>query len=255
MYFLVHLLPFPRCTCTQAGGATKILRAVTKVFLLPTLLGWYLTTVQTPLDIVIAAVATSWLGDVLLIFGAVGFAVGGFSFFISHLCFAAAYCMHVDFSLVPVWLMILAAAVYIAAVALVFRGLIGNVRPKSLYVGMISYLIINGAMNCFALFQLVTLPCFATAIMYAGAISFFVSDSILFYVRFRKGRPFKTHFGVMLTYLLAEFLIVSGLSCWRHEKPMGKTGVEFSTPVFFYILLTITFRLQRLSSCQRLHAG
>ena len=136
----------------------KILRAVTKVFLLPTLLGWYLTTVQTPLDIVIAAVATSWLGDVLLIFGTVGFAVGGFSFFISHLCFAAAYCMHVDFSLVPVWLMILAAAVYIAAVALVFRGLIGNVRPKSLYVGMISYLIINGTMNCFALFQLVTLP-------------------------------------------------------------------------------------------------
>ena len=65
----------------------KILRAVTKVFLLPTLLGWYLTTVQTPLDIVIAAVATSWLGDVLLIFGTVGFAVGGFSFFISHLCF------------------------------------------------------------------------------------------------------------------------------------------------------------------------
>ena len=107
-------------------------------------------------------------------------------------------------------IVILAAAVYIAAVALVFRGLIGNVRPKSLYVGMISYLIINGTMNCFALFQLVTLPCFATAIMYAGAISFFVSDSILFYVRFRKGRPFKTHFGVMLTYLLAEFLIVSG---------------------------------------------
>ena len=48
------------------------------------------------------------------------------------------------------------------------------------------------------------------ATQYAGAISFFVSDSILFYVRFRKGRPFKTHFGVMLTYLLAEFLIVSG---------------------------------------------
>ena len=146
----VHLYASWRCD--------KVLRAVTKVFLLPTLLGWYLTTVQTPLDIVIAAVATSWLGDVLLIFGTVGFAVGGFSFFISHLCFAAAYCMHVDFSLVPVWLMILAAAVYIAAVALVFRGLIGNVRPKSLYVGMISYLIINGAMNCFALFQLVTLP-------------------------------------------------------------------------------------------------
>ena len=60
----VHLYASWRCD--------KVLRAVTKVFLLPTLLGWYLTTVQTPLDIVIAAVATSWLGDVLLIFGTVG---------------------------------------------------------------------------------------------------------------------------------------------------------------------------------------
>ena len=108
------------------------------------------------------------------------------------------------------WISLFAAIVYIAAVGLVFRGLVGNVKPKSLYIGMIGYLIVNGTMNCFALFQLITLPCFATAIMYIGAVSFFVSDSILFYVRFRKGRPFKTHFGVMLTYLLAEFLIVAG---------------------------------------------
>ena len=90
---------------------------------------------------------------------------------------------------------------------LVLAGLLlCSVAPDFIYLAYIG-------VACFALcavFQLVTLPCFATAIMYAGAISFFVSDSILFYVRFRKGRPFKTHFGVMLTYLLAEFLIVSG---------------------------------------------
>ena len=103
----VHLYASWRCD--------KLLRAVTKVFLLPTLLGWYLTTAQAPLDIVVAAVVTSWLGDVLLIFGPVGFAVGGTSFFLSHLCFAAAYCMHVDFTLVPVWVIVLAAIVYIAA--------------------------------------------------------------------------------------------------------------------------------------------
>ncbi len=198
----VHLYASWRCD--------KLLRAVTKVFLLPALLGWYLTTVQTPLEIVVAAVVTSWLGDVLLIFGPVGFAVGGMSFFLSHLCFAAAYCMHVDFTLVPLWLMIASPLAYMAAVALVFRGLVGHVKPRSLYAGMMGYLIVNGVMNCFALFQLVTLPCPATAIMYAGALSFFVSDSILFYVRFRKGQPFKTHFGVMLSYLLAEFLIVAG---------------------------------------------
>ena len=61
----VHLYASWRCD--------KVLRAVTKVFLLPTLLGWYLTTAQAPLDIVVAAVVTSWLGDVLLIFGAFSF--------------------------------------------------------------------------------------------------------------------------------------------------------------------------------------
>ncbi len=198
----VHLYASWRCD--------KLLRAVTKVFLLPLLLGWYLTTAQAPLGIVIAALASSWIGDVLLIFGPVGFALGGTSFFISHLCFAAAYCMHVDFALVPVWLIAAAALAYITAVVLVFRGLAGYVKPKTLYAGMSGYLVVNGAMNCFALFQLVTLPCLATAVMYAGALSFFVSDSILFYVRFRKGKPFKTHFGVMLTYLLAELLIVTG---------------------------------------------
>lgn len=203
----VHLYASRRCD--------KPLRAATKVFLLPMLLGWYITTAQEPQEIVIAAVAAGWLGDVLLMFGTVGFAVGGASFFLSHLCFAAAYCAHVDFALVPVWVIVLAALVYAAAVALVFRGLAGHVSPRSLYGGMVGYLVVNGAMNCFALFQLVTVPCLATAVMYAGALCFFVSDSILFYVRFRRGSPFKTHFGVMLTYLLAEFLIVSGFLLFR----------------------------------------
>jgi uncharacterized membrane protein YhhN len=198
----VHLYASIKCN--------KPLRAVTKVFLLPPLLGWYLTTAQAPVELAVAAVVTSWLGDVLLIFGSVGFAVGGMSFFLAHLCFAAAYCMHVDFSLVPVWLIVLSAAVYITAVVFVFRGLIGHIKPRPLYVSMISYLIVNGAMNCFALFQLVTLPCLATAVMFLGALNFFVSDSILFYVRFRNGKPFKTHFPVMLTYLSAEFLILLG---------------------------------------------
>ena len=89
-----------------------------------------------------------------------------------------------------------------AAMPLILMGLVLNFGVL-IKVGIIAFALST-------VFQLVTLPCFATAIMYAGAISFFVSDSILFYVRFRKGRPFKTHFGVMLTYLLAEFLIVSG---------------------------------------------
>ena len=44
-----------------------------------------------------------------------------------------------------------------------------------------------------------------------GALLFFLSDSSLFLVRFHKNSPLKTHFWVMLTYSLGEFLIILGL--------------------------------------------
>lgn len=186
------------------------LRAQTKGFILLSLLGWYCLNVSDPLVIIIAAILTSWLGDVLLIpKGVKWFSAGGISFFASHVCFAVAYAYHINFALVPPWVIIAGAAVYIALTALVFRGLTPYL-PKALVFPMAGYLLANGAMNCFALYQLVSMPCLATAITFIGAILFFVSDSTLFYVRFKKDCLFKTHFIVMLTYILSEFLIVEG---------------------------------------------
>ncbi len=186
------------------------LRAQTKGFILLALLGWYCCSVSQPLTIVIAAILTSWLGDVLLIpKGVKWFSAGGISFLISHICFVAAYAIHVDFSLVPLWLIILAAVVYAIITALVFRGL-KPYLPKRLFYSMAAYLLINGTMNCFALYQLVSMPCLASAVTFIGAVLFFISDSTLFYVRFKKDGRLKTHFLVMLTYILAEFLIIEG---------------------------------------------
>lgn len=186
------------------------LRAQTKGFILLSLLGWYCFSVSDPLTIIIAAILTSWLGDVLLIpKGVKWFSAGGISFFASHICFAAAYAYHINFDLVPLWVIIAVAAVYVVLTALVFRGL-KPYLPKALFFPMAGYLLANGAMNCFALYQLVSMPCLATAITFIGAILFFVSDSTLFYVRFKKDGFFKTHFVVMLTYILSEFLIVEG---------------------------------------------
>lgn len=186
------------------------LRAQTKGFLLLALLGWYCCSVSDPLPIVVAAILTSWLGDVLLIpKGVKWFSAGGISFLVSHVCFAVAYAYHVDFAVVPLWVIIVAAAAYIAVTALVFRGLKPYLQKK-LFYPMAGYLLANSAMNCFALYQLVSLPCLATAVTFIGAVLFFISDSTLFYVRFKKDGLFKTHFVVMLTYILAEFLIVEG---------------------------------------------
>lgn len=204
---------FAAVSCVHLYASLKenrILRGATKVFLLPLLLGWYLTAADTPQPLVTAALAASWVGDVLLMCGAVGYAVGGLSFLTSHVFYAAAYLAQLDFSLVPVWTFIAVPAVYGAAAMLAMRPLRGSLEPRALYICSAGYLGVNGAMNCFALFRLLALPCTATALTYCGALLFFVSDSILFYVRFKENCVFKTHFAVMLTYIFAQLFIALG---------------------------------------------
>ena len=76
---------------------------------------------------------------------------------------------------------------------------------------MYLYLLINGTMNCFAIFRCVSGFSAATLITAIGAALFFVSDTTLFFVRFKKDSILKTHFIVMLTYSIGEFMIILGL--------------------------------------------
>ena len=188
----------------------KPLRNKSKPFLLLSLLGWYICCTENAQGIVITAILTSWLGDVLLIpKGTKWFAIGGVSFAVSHLCFVFGYLPHIDFALVPIWAIALTAAVYFVVVCFVFKGLKEHL-PKALFYPMFVYLLINGSMNSFALFQLISMPCRASIITFIGAVLFFISDSTLFYTRFKKDTIFKNHFPVMLTYIIAEFLIIQG---------------------------------------------
>lgn len=190
----------------------KKLRACTKVFILPLLIGWYCCFVPTPSWLVIVALIASWLGDVLLIpHGIAFFASGGLSFIISHVFFIVIYIKSTAFALVPIWAIIIIALAYIAVTTLVMRGLKEDLKGK-LFYALFFYLLVNATMNFFALCLLVSNPCLGTILTFLGATSFFVSDSNLFYTRFKKSDKEKNHFVVMLTYILAEFLIVWGLT-------------------------------------------
>lgn len=190
--------------------SNKKIRAMSKGFILPGLLGWYSCCVPSVSGIVVAALVTSWLGDVLLIPKGTGwFTVGGISFMASHVCFVLAYLPNITWSSFPLWAAVLIAAVYVTAVCLIFRGLRPHL-PKKLFYPMFLYLLVNGTMNCCAFFQLLSSPCTATIITFIGAMLFFTSDSVLFYVRFKKDSRIKNHFPVMLTYISAELLIVLG---------------------------------------------
>ena len=187
------------------------LRNMTKPFILLSLLGFYVLAARSVSAAVVLALIFSWLGDVLLIpKGVKWFTAGGIAFMISHAFFVAAYTKDVVFSRIPVFLIVLLAVFFAAAVAFIFSKLKPHL-PKALFYPMFLYLLINGTMNCFAIFRCVSAPSAATLTTAIGAALFFVSDTALFFVRFKKDSRLKTHFLVMLTYSIGELLIVLGL--------------------------------------------
>ena len=186
-------------------------RNISKPFILLALLGFYLSAARSVSMAVVLALIFSWIGDVLLIpNGVKWFTAGGISFMISHAFFIAGYWKDIAFSRIPVLLAAALAVFFLCTVTFIFSKLKPHL-PKALFYPMFLYLLINGAMNCFAIFRCVSVTTTATIITAVGAALFFVSDSTLFFVRFNKGGRLKTHFLVMLTYSLGEFLIVLGL--------------------------------------------
>ncbi len=187
------------------------LRNVTKPFLLLSLLGFYVLAARSPETAIILALLFSWLGDVLLIpKGTKWFTAGGIAFMVSHAFFIVGYCRDVDFAKIPVPLILGLALFFTVTVAFIFSRLKPHL-PKALFYPMFFYLLINGAMNCFAIFRCVSAPSAATLTTAIGAALFFISDTSLFFVRFNKESRLKTHFLVMLTYSVGELLIVLGL--------------------------------------------
>ncbi len=189
----------------------KMLRNKTKPFILIGLMGFYLGAANPVILSVVLALFFSWLGDMLLIpKGTKWFTAGGIAFMVSHAFFILSYVQDTDFRTIPLAVLILLPAAFIAASLVIFRFLRPHL-PKGLFYPMLFYLILNGAMNCFAWFRAITVGGAAGIITTVGALLFFVSDSSLFFVRFHKDSRLKTHFLVMLTYSLGEFLIILGL--------------------------------------------
>lgn len=194
------------------------LRAPTKTVILLAILGMYLEWTRfygiAPSALLVFAILTSWLGDVLLIpKGVKWFTAGGIAFWLSHFLFIFAYCESgIVFANISTWLIVLIALIYAAVCITLFTKLKEHL-PKPLFYPMLLYLMTNGAMNTFAWFRLLSGSCSALSgvVTAIGALLFFISDCTLFFVRFNKNSRIKSHFFVMLCYSIGEFLIVLGL--------------------------------------------
>lgn len=188
-------------------------RAMTKPFLLILLAVYYTLAAQSVSWVLLLALLTSWLGDVLLIpKGHKWFTMGGISFMASHVLFIAVYVPSVKFTSIPVALIAAMVVLYYGTSLLIIRA-VRETTPKPMVVPMYLYLLFNSTMNLFALMRLFTMHSAGSIVAYVGAVLFFISDCTLFLVRYYRNKDviFKRHFTVMLTYLAGEMLIVLGI--------------------------------------------
>lgn len=189
----------------------RFLRNLTKPFLVPAIFLYYCVSAGKISLTLCLALLFSWLGDLLLMKKSVNWmALGGLSFMASHVSFVLTFRRDILFSRISVLSFLLPALCFICASLLIYRALLPHLPQKLAPVALI-YLLINSVMNCFAWYRLLCLLTPAAGITALGAILFYLSDTILFFVRFKKDFRLKSHFGVMLTYALGQFLIVSGL--------------------------------------------
>lgn len=188
-------------------------RSKTKPFLLLFLMLFYFLAAREKNYLLLSALFFSWLGDVLLIpKGDKWFFRGGIAFIFSHLFFIASYIPNITLKGIP-WLAVIPAAIIYFGISFVIIRIIRPTTPESMVVPMYIYLLCNSTMNLFSFIQLLQHGNSGALLALIGAILFFVSDCVLFIVRYGE-RPeviYKKHFSVMLAYLSGEFLIVLGM--------------------------------------------
>ena len=188
-------------------------RGFTKPFLLLFIILYYVFSTDTPYWVLLGALITSWLGDVLLIpKGNKWFLAGGISFLFCHILFIGVYMRNIDFAKVNLYVMAPVTVVYYTVVIIIIKNLYPT-TPRAMVPPMCFYLFANATMNIFALKQLFSNPTAGAVVAYIGAILFFISDCTLYLVRYYRNPDivYKRHFTVMLTYILGEFLITQGV--------------------------------------------
>lgn len=191
------------------------LHFVSKPLIMIVLFVWYLR--QTAADnsrakwALVAGICFSWLGDVLLMFSPPLFFIGGLaSFLLAHIGYCVAFLrstpsLHEDEPVLKrkPFLLLLFIAYYTSILRLLWGGL------KEMQLPVIVYASVITCMAALALNRWKRVPYESFGPVFAGALLFVVSDSVLAINRFYLPLP-NGHFWVMITYMAAQYLIVTG---------------------------------------------
>lgn len=202
------------------GISNQQLQLICKPLILLSLIGYYLAAVETRSMVFVRALFFSWVGDVLLLFSSgseLFFITGLIAFLISHLLFIQAYRQHrnsnVDKELLGTQKVRYALPIVLASTGLIVI-LFNSLGP--LQIPVMAYALVLCLMVLTALFRYGRTNSQSFWMAFTGAVLFMISDSLLAINKFLS--PIAgAGFMIMLTYIAAQYLIVSGLILHRKQ--------------------------------------
>lgn len=188
------------------------LKSITKVFLLPLIILFYCFSTKEINWLIFTAFVCGWIGDLILIpKNKIVVPIGGIFFFAEQVILAVALGCIIDYSNIALaWVIVIPIIYAILATTLTTLGIKKSVKLPIFLFGTL-YLIVNGITSAMALCLLISTPNILTGLVFLGATCFFVSDTILGYVRMTENPKFdQRHIVIMITYIIAQFLLSIG---------------------------------------------
>lgn len=191
-----------------------------KPALIPLLsLGVYFNAKFPSQNILLSALAFSWIGDVILLFSDIAeiyFILGLISFLLSHLFYCVLFNRQnkekIKRNAVIFVIGSILIAFYLIGMLSVLLPALGDLKiPVIVYASVISIMLL------FAYNGLLIWKKNANQYVFTGAVFFVISDSILALNKFDAPIQ-KSSFIIMLTYLVAQYLIVTGILKLNSKK-------------------------------------
>ena len=216
--FIFNLLLFAAFMFAAIGtlfsyglGRRKLL-FITKPFIVPVLIGFYVLNSNNVFALIVIALICAFLGDVFLMWShrRIYFISGMIAFFIMHILFIIFilnYQIQVSLLALPAHLMSL---VYLLLGGMVFVLLYKNLHEFK--IPIVFYILALLGLSYFCFINVIVHKSEIAFAQYLGSLLFIISDFMLAIVCFRK--PFR-NCGILVaaTYILAMIFLIAGFMC------------------------------------------
>jgi len=188
----------------------KKIEAISKCFIVPSILSFYLFSTNTINWLYFVALITAFVGDVILLNRSKNYLqFGGYFFGITQILLIVILFMTINYPITPLWMLFIIPIIYVAIGITFMCIFVRRFYTKLMqFLSATTYIAANGLSSALGLILLITIPCAQTAFYFIGATCFFISDCILLFKRNNPEPSFdRKEIIIILSYICAQFFI------------------------------------------------